>query len=233
MRAGQRVRRCWPSIGRRYRVAAAGLLLLSLFASSAIGQTVGLRSLRINGADLTYAEQGSGPLMVVVHGEDADHRAFLPHVAELSAVFRVVAYDQRNLGKATWNDSWPPLSMQAQADDLAALIDVLDAGPAHVVGYGVGGRVAQRLAISYPGKVRSLFLWEGVAPVDCLTMARIKVPTVLSAGTRSEFAQVVDVFAPCLGSMGSIVRVRSARHKWPYEEPSKFVALVRNFALQH
>ncbi|HLO34426.1 MAG TPA: alpha/beta fold hydrolase, partial [Candidatus Deferrimicrobium sp.] len=49
-------------------------------------------------------------------------------------------------------------SVERSSDDLASIIRRLSAGPAHVVGYSLGARIALRLAVAHPRSVRRLVL---------------------------------------------------------------------------
>jgi pimeloyl-ACP methyl ester carboxylesterase len=71
----------------------------------------------------------------------------------------VVRYDLRDTGRSTVVDpDAPAYRLGDLAADAAGLIDALGLGPAHVAGLGVGGWVAQRLALDHPACVRSLTL---------------------------------------------------------------------------
>jgi pimeloyl-ACP methyl ester carboxylesterase len=50
--------------------------------------------------------------------------------------------------------------MATHADDLAAFVRQLGAGPAHVVGWSYGGAIAIVLAVHHPEWVKSLFVFE-------------------------------------------------------------------------
>jgi pimeloyl-ACP methyl ester carboxylesterase len=77
---------------------------------------------------------------------------------ELAAArFRVIAYDRRGFAESA---SEPAASMRVNADDAAALLEHLNATPAHVLGWSAGGLVALSLAIEHPHAVRSLTLVE-------------------------------------------------------------------------
>jgi len=65
----------------------------------------------------------------------------------------VIAYDRRGFTQAAPD---PAPSMRVNADDAAALLEHLDAVPAHILGWSAGGLVATCLAIEHPHTVRSL-----------------------------------------------------------------------------
>jgi len=74
--------------------------------------------------------------------------------------YRVVAYSRRR----NWPNAWPEddsgCETPIQVADLAALIDVLELGPAHLMGYSYGAIIALLLAAERPDLVRSLILGE-------------------------------------------------------------------------
>lgn len=65
-----------------------------------------------------------------------------------------------------WDDSWPLLTLNLYADDLAAFIESFDVGPAHLVGWSMGASVARTTSLKYPDLVRNAYLYEGVADVN-------------------------------------------------------------------
>jgi pimeloyl-ACP methyl ester carboxylesterase len=72
---------------------------------------------------------------------------------------RVVRYDLRDTGQSTTVPAGSAdYTGDDLVDDLAGLIEVLDAAPAHVVGLSLGGGLAQQLAIARPELVKSLTL---------------------------------------------------------------------------
>jgi len=142
------------------------LLVATLSFSNASGSNV--KQASVSGAELQYIEMGSGPLLILAHGAVSDHRRFQKdHLPKLAENYRVVSYTMRYHGNSeAWNPDWPVLSMDLYADDLADLIRELDSGPAHLVGWSMGARVAHTAALKYPDLVRSAYLYEGAAAME-------------------------------------------------------------------
>jgi pimeloyl-ACP methyl ester carboxylesterase len=76
-------------------------------------------------------------------------------LAELSRTHRVVALDQRWHGRGIRSDRF---RLDDCADDVAALLDVLDIDSAILAGYSLGGAVAQVTWQRHPEKVSGLVL---------------------------------------------------------------------------
>jgi pimeloyl-ACP methyl ester carboxylesterase/catechol 2,3-dioxygenase-like lactoylglutathione lyase family enzyme len=114
-----------------------------------------VRTFEGNGITTTYELCGAGPLLVLIHGAEADRKSFAPVLPILSQHFTCLTYDQRDSG----DTSNPPQDYTAAdlADDAAALIASL-APKAHVWGNSYGGMVAQELALRHPHVVDGLIL---------------------------------------------------------------------------
>jgi pimeloyl-ACP methyl ester carboxylesterase len=89
--------------------------------------------------------------------------------------FRVVRFDNRDIGKSTHLAGQPapdpralfaevmagrhphvPYSLDDMANDTVGLMDALGADRAHVVGASMGGMIAQLVAINHPSRTKSL-----------------------------------------------------------------------------
>src|SRR5580693_8042496 len=114
-----------------------------------------VRTVTAHGITTTYERCGAGPLLLLIHGAEADRSSFAPVLPLLSQHFTCITYDQRDTGD-TLN---PPDDYTAAdlADDAAALIASL-APKAHVWGNSYGGMVAQELALRHPHCIDSLVL---------------------------------------------------------------------------
>ena len=103
---------------------------------------------------------GTGGTVLFLHGYALDHHSWRVQRAALAGRIRVAAYDHRSHGRS---DRAPAgrNTLDAVADDLAAVVAALPPGPILLVGHSMGGMAIQLLAARFPG----LFgVWPGLAP---------------------------------------------------------------------
>ena len=74
--------------------------------------------------------------------------------------FTVVTYDRRGNGRSPRPAGWLTTSPEEQADDAAALLDVLGLAPAAVFGTSSGGVFALEMVIRHPRSVLGAVLHE-------------------------------------------------------------------------
>jgi 3-oxoadipate enol-lactonase len=108
----------------------------------------------VNGATLAYEIAGNGPPIVLIHGFSFDMRSWEAQFAAFAARHTVLRYDLRGFGRS----SLPGVEPYSHIDDLAALLQALGLGPAHLVGLSLGANVALAYALERPAAVRSLVL---------------------------------------------------------------------------
>ena len=120
-------------------------------------------------APLHVVRAGQGPTVVLVHGSATDHATWTIQIASaLTERVRLVAYDRRGIGRSPAL-AGPP-TVEAHADDLAALIAVEAAGEGGactLVGSSFGAAVVLELCRRFPGRARAAVLIEPpLAPAD-------------------------------------------------------------------
>jgi pimeloyl-ACP methyl ester carboxylesterase len=142
-------------------VLAPVVLSLVTTASNESGSVApAMRRLSIDGAVVTYVEQGRGVPVVLVHGAFSDHRVWETQREAIARGHRYVAVDLRYHGPEPWPDAGSSYSAATHADDVAAVIRALGAGAVHLVGRSYGGLVALLVAMKHPELVRTLVLQE-------------------------------------------------------------------------
>jgi 3-oxoadipate enol-lactonase len=105
---------------------------------------------------IAYDIGGHGPLVVFLHGIGGNRRNWEGQVDYFGARFCAVAWDARGYGAS--DDSPHPQQFRDHADDLARLLDHLDAARAHLVGLSMGGMILQDFYSRHPDRVATLSL---------------------------------------------------------------------------
>ena len=108
----------------------------------------------VNGLDFYYEVHGAGEPLVLLHGGLGAIEMFGGVLPLLAEGRQVIAVDLQAHGRTADIDR--PMSYEAMADDVGALIQHLGFGMADVMGYSLGGGVALQTAIRHPGAVRKL-----------------------------------------------------------------------------
>jgi pimeloyl-ACP methyl ester carboxylesterase len=132
------------------------------------GSTTPVTIARLNGVDLAFQSFGdeTAPAIVLVAGASSSmdwwDEAFCALLAAGDAASgprRVVRYDLRDTGESeTVALGEAAYTGDDLVDDLGALIEHLDAAPAHVVGLSMGGGLAMQLALRRPELLASIAL---------------------------------------------------------------------------
>jgi pimeloyl-ACP methyl ester carboxylesterase len=113
----------------------------------------------INGVRLFWDLRGeTGDLLVLVHGSWGNHHNWDSVVPAFERTFRVLTYDRR--GHSQSERPGGQGHVEEDVADLAALIDHIGRGPAHLVGNSFGAAIVLRLAGERPDLFRSLIVHE-------------------------------------------------------------------------
>jgi pimeloyl-ACP methyl ester carboxylesterase len=111
-----------------------------------------------------YDEQGSGDPLVLIHGGAVDARFFEHQVGPFAERFRVIPTDLWGHGRSADRDG--PFSLESYSTDVAALIEQVAGGSAHVLGHSIGAAVALDLTLRRPDLVRQLIQVSGGYDID-------------------------------------------------------------------
>jgi 3-oxoadipate enol-lactonase len=116
---------------------------------------------RSDAPTLFYQDEGHGPPVLLVHGVGADGSSWDTIAASLADGFRPIWLDLRGHGRSGHIEGGCTLD-----DFVRDAVDVLDAAGvarARVVGFSLGGMIAQALALQHPDRVDRLVLLSAVA----------------------------------------------------------------------
>jgi len=160
---------------------AALLCSLSSFAASSCDVNVPVRHALLKDVNLAYQSIGrdSDPALLLVMGLGGQliHWPDEVVVALCEQGFRVIRYDNRDVGLSSWAQApdsvnltfevlryklglpvSAPYSLTDMANDGLGLMDALHVGRFHLLGASMGGMIAQHMAAMAPQRVESLTL---------------------------------------------------------------------------
>src|ERR671921_57648 len=120
-------------------------------------QDIPLKKVRVGDIDVAYKMFGKGDPIILFNGASDSMDAWDPSfLTGISSNHTVIAFDQRGIGNTTAGSK--PYTYQQLANDTAGLLDALKIPKADVMGYSLGGHIAQAFTVSYPEKVNRLIL---------------------------------------------------------------------------
>ncbi|HXU70076.1 MAG TPA: alpha/beta fold hydrolase [Polyangia bacterium] len=130
-----------------------------------------------DGVRLYYERHGDGGdpiLMIMGLGSPLEFWEFQTPV--LSRAHRVCIYDNRGIGKS--DKPAGPYDVGSLADDAVAVMDACGFQRAHVIGFSMGGMIAQELAIRHSDRVGALVLAATYAKPDEDTRRAMSGPAI-------------------------------------------------------
>jgi len=107
-----------------------------------------------------WEEEGQGDPLLMIMGLGFSLKMWRDVRPWMAEHFRAIVFDNRGIGRSgpVWSSIWKPFSMADMARDAASVLDAAGATSAHVIGFSMGGMIAQELALMYPNRVRKLVL---------------------------------------------------------------------------
>lgn len=116
-----------------------------------------MQKVAVGDIEISCEARGEGRPLILIQGLTATldwwDASFLD---KLARDYRVIIFDNRGAGRTAAPEG--EFSIEQLADDTAGLMDALEIEKAFILGYSMGGMIAQGLAISHPEKVEKLVL---------------------------------------------------------------------------
>ncbi|MEO9140345.1 MAG: alpha/beta hydrolase [Jatrophihabitans sp.] len=177
-----------------------------------------------------YRSVGTGPTVLLIMGFGGTLDSWTPaFVASLARTHRVITFDNAGIGKTSALAS--PLTITAMAAQTAALLKTLNTGPVDVLGWSMGGMIAQALTVQQPALVSHLVLAATLPGDGTATSPSAAVQQQLASSVTNPAAALSLLF-PATASSASSAYV-SGILSWPdYHSPSVTAATAQGAALR-
>jgi pimeloyl-ACP methyl ester carboxylesterase len=158
-----------PRLSKWLPAAARGLAALAALAATAPAQaatapstpsatTTPVRAIHTTLGTVGYRSLGHGPPLILIMGLSGSIDAWAPQlIDDLARHHRVIAFDNEGIGRSTLRPG--TLTISRMGDDTAAFIAALHLRQKpDVLGWSMGGFIAQAFAVRHPGHYRRLIL---------------------------------------------------------------------------
>ncbi len=131
----------------------------------------------------------SGVPVVFVHGNVSSSLFWQETMLALPAEYRPLAVDLRGFGDTEPAPVDATRGVRDYADDVAGVVDALELGPVHLVGWSMGGGVVMQMLRDRPAVARTVTLVAPVSPYGY-------------GGTRGADGELIDASGACSGGGG-------------------------------
>ncbi len=137
-------------------VLASTALVAGCGASAQRAFKARVHSVRLAGTRIAWYERGAGRPLVMLMGTGSTMAEWDPALLRrLGEHYRLILFDYPGLGLS---GPWHGASFNSLAKSTAEFMRAIDLPDANIMGWSMGGFVAQRLAIDYPHMVSNLIL---------------------------------------------------------------------------
>jgi pimeloyl-ACP methyl ester carboxylesterase len=161
----------------------------------------------VNGISLNYKVHGDGEPLVMVMGFGGPRLGWFHQIRAFRKYYRVVTFDNRGIGGT--DKPKESFTLETMMEDTLGLMEHLGIDRAHVLGYSLGGMIAQELAIRHPERVSKLILASTVSTTRQLS-PELREKLGLGEEFSDEEARQVDP----MKAMGFLISM--SFNKWWY-----------------
>lgn len=136
--------------------------------------------------------EGDGPPVTLIHGVGSYLESWDGVIAAIGGGYRFLRYDLRGHGASPKPPG--PYTLDNFVTDLATLLDAQGIEATHLVGFSLGGLIAQGFALAHPDRLRSLTLISTVAGRTDAEKAAVqkRAATLAEKGASTHLTEAVD-----------------------------------------
>jgi pimeloyl-ACP methyl ester carboxylesterase len=132
----------------------------------------------VNGVNIAFQVQGNGPPLVLVMGYRLSSTAWpATFIEQLAQRFTVITLDNRGTGRS--DRPVKGYAIANMARDVCRLLDELKFDQVHMLGYSMGGAIAQEFVRQFPDRIKGLILCATMAGGPSATYAEPPVVRVM------------------------------------------------------
>lgn len=133
---------------------------------------------KVNGIDIAYRVQGQGPPLVLVMGYRLNSTAWpTSFIEQLARQYSVITLDNRGTGRS--DKPIEGYAIANMARDVRGLLDELGFAQVHMLGYSMGGAIAQEFVRQFPDRIKGLILCASMAGGPSATYADAAIVRVM------------------------------------------------------
>ena len=176
------------SQGQNISYASSSSPLSSFQSKAAILDNMPSHNVTVSDINIAYKQIGKPDTkpIILITGASATMDMWNPLLLEqlASANYRVIIFENRGVGESTVGTK--EFSIPQFANDTLGLLDALGISKADVLGWSMGGMIAQQLAVTNPDRLHNLILYTTSCggPND-----RPTPPEVIQIGTNASMSQ--------------------------------------------
>jgi pimeloyl-ACP methyl ester carboxylesterase len=151
-------------------------------------------TIQANGIDIYYEVQGTGEPLVLIPYLAIDQACYAFQVADYANHYTCYSVDLRGAGLSGKPEG--TYTTELFADDVAAFMQAVGIGQAHVSGLSLGAATGMWLAAKYPALVRSLSLHSAWTATDPYLRAVVETWRALAQGMGSVTEMIITGIFP-------------------------------------
>jgi pimeloyl-ACP methyl ester carboxylesterase len=137
-----------------------------------------MRFTNVNGVRIAYRVQGVGPPLALVMGYRLNSAAWpVTFIQQLARRYTVITFDNRGTGQS--DKPVEGYALANMARDVCGLLDELGVADVNILGYSMGGAIAQEFVRQFPERVVKLVLCATLAGGPQASYAKSSVMSVM------------------------------------------------------